>query len=42
MITGISGGDSGVQGFVAAADINSGKKVWKAYSVGPDSDLMLI
>ena len=40
VITGISGGEFGVQGFVAAYDINSGKKVWKAYSVGPDSDLM--
>ncbi len=39
VITGISGGEFGVQGFVAAYDINSGKKVWKAYSVGPDSDL---
>ena len=40
VITGISGGEFGVQGFVAAYDINSGKKVWKAYAVGPDDQLM--
>ena len=34
VITGISGGEFGVQGFVAAYDINNGKKVWKVYSVG--------
>ncbi|MGH8757441.1 MAG: PQQ-binding-like beta-propeller repeat protein, partial [Burkholderiales bacterium] len=34
VLTGISGGEFGVQGFVAAYDINSGKQVWKCYSVG--------
>jgi PQQ-dependent dehydrogenase (methanol/ethanol family) len=41
VITGISGGEFGVRGFVAAYDINSGKLVWKAYSVGPDKDMLV-
>jgi lanthanide-dependent methanol dehydrogenase len=41
VITGISGGEWGVQGFLAAYDINTGKLVWKGYSVGPD-DMMLM
>jgi len=36
VITGISGGEFGVRGFVAAYDIKTGKQVWKAYSTGPD------
>jgi outer membrane protein assembly factor BamB len=34
VITGISGGEWGVRGFLAAYDINTGKQVWKAYSTG--------
>ncbi|MGH8751253.1 MAG: PQQ-dependent dehydrogenase, methanol/ethanol family, partial [Burkholderiales bacterium] len=41
VVTGISGGEFGVQGFVAAYDINSGKQVWKGYSVGPDDQLLV-
>ena len=37
--TGISGGEFGVQGFVAAYDLATGKQVWKAYSVGPDDQI---
>ncbi|MEO1206017.1 MAG: methanol/ethanol family PQQ-dependent dehydrogenase [Pseudomonadota bacterium] len=40
IIVGISGGEFGVQGHVTAYDINSGKRVWRAYSVGPDDQLM--
>jgi PQQ-dependent dehydrogenase (methanol/ethanol family) len=40
VITGISGGEFGVRGFVAAYDINSGKQVWKAYSTGPDAEML--
>ena len=35
VITGISGGEFGVRGFVAAYDIKTGKQVWRAYSTGP-------
>jgi lanthanide-dependent methanol dehydrogenase len=41
VITGISGGEWGVRGYVAAYDINSGKQVWKGYSVGPDAEMLM-
>ena len=41
VITGISGGEWGVRGFLAAYDINSGKQVWKAYSTGPDNEMLI-
>jgi PQQ-dependent dehydrogenase (methanol/ethanol family) len=41
VITGISGGEFGVRGFVVAYDLKTGKQVWKAYSVGPDADLLV-
>ncbi|MEY4729661.1 MAG: hypothetical protein RL020_819 [Pseudomonadota bacterium] len=39
VITGISGGEFGVQGFLAAYNIADGKLAWKAYSVGPDDQI---
>ena len=41
VITGISGGEWGVRGFLAAYDINTGKLVWKAYSTGPDAEMLI-
>jgi PQQ-dependent dehydrogenase (methanol/ethanol family) len=41
VITGISGGEWGVRGFLAAYDINTGKEVWKAYSTGPDNEMLI-
>ncbi|WP_428099558.1 methanol/ethanol family PQQ-dependent dehydrogenase [Candidatus Rariloculus sp.] len=41
VITGISGGEYGVRGFVVAYDINTGEEAWKAYSVGPDEELLV-
>ncbi len=40
LIVGISGGEFGVQGNVTAYDIKTGAKLWRAYSVGPDDQLM--
>src|SRR3970040_1019778 len=40
-ITGISGGEFGVRGWVVAYDLNTGKQLRKAYSRGPDEDLRL-
>src|SRR6185503_1490276 len=40
VITGISGGEYGVRGRLIAYDLKSGKKVWTAWSTGPDSDLL--
>jgi PQQ-dependent dehydrogenase (methanol/ethanol family) len=39
VVTGISGGEFGVQGFIAAYNISDGKLVWKAFSVGPDDQI---
>ena len=41
VITGISGGEWGVRGFLAAYDLNSGKQVWKAFSTGPDAEMLM-
>jgi PQQ-dependent dehydrogenase (methanol/ethanol family) len=41
VITGISGGEFGVRGFLAAYDINSGQLAWKGYSMGPDADTII-
>jgi lanthanide-dependent methanol dehydrogenase len=41
VITGISGGEWGVRGYITAYDINSGKQVWRAYSMGPDDEMLV-
>ncbi|MBM4207535.1 MAG: PQQ-dependent dehydrogenase, methanol/ethanol family [Gammaproteobacteria bacterium] len=41
VFTGISGGEFGVRGFMAAYDIRTGQLVWKGYSMGPDSDTLI-
>ncbi|HXG22029.1 MAG TPA: methanol/ethanol family PQQ-dependent dehydrogenase [Methylomirabilota bacterium] len=41
VITGISGGEFGVRGFVTANDINTGKQIWRAYSTGPDAEVLI-
>jgi lanthanide-dependent methanol dehydrogenase len=41
VITGISGGEYGVRGFLVAYDIETGEEAWKAYSVGPDEELLV-
>ncbi|WP_407672319.1 methanol/ethanol family PQQ-dependent dehydrogenase [Noviherbaspirillum pedocola] len=41
VLTGISGGEFGVRGRMTAYDIKTGKEVWKAYSTGPDSEMLI-
>ncbi|MEP6572077.1 MAG: methanol/ethanol family PQQ-dependent dehydrogenase [Gemmatimonadota bacterium] len=41
VIAGISGGEFGVRGRVTAYDVNTGKELWRGYSTGPDSDVLL-
>ena len=41
VVIGISGAEFGVRCHMTAYDINSGKKVWRAYSMGPDSDILV-
>src|SRR4029453_17984259 len=40
VLVGTSGGEFGVNCHVTAYDIKGGKQVWRAYSQGPDSDLL--
>ena len=41
VITGISGGEFGVRGWVSAYDVKTGDLVWKAYSTGPDEEMLI-
>jgi PQQ-dependent dehydrogenase (methanol/ethanol family) len=41
VLIGISGGEFGVQCHVTAYDIKSGKQVWRAFSSGPDEQLLV-
>ncbi|MCE4226941.1 methanol/ethanol family PQQ-dependent dehydrogenase [Methylobacterium sp. C25] len=41
VIVGISGAEYGIRGHVTAYEIKTGKKLWRAYSVGPDKDLLV-
>jgi lanthanide-dependent methanol dehydrogenase len=41
VIVGISGGEFGVRCHVTAYDMKSGKQVWRAYSMGPDSEMLI-
>ncbi len=39
VITGISGGEFGVRGFVTANNINTGEQIWRMYSTGPEEEV---
>lgn len=41
VLVGISGGEFGVRCHVTAYDLASGKQVWRGYSMGPDSDILV-
>ena len=41
VIVGVSGGEYGVRGYLTAYSLNTGKKSWRAYSTGPDSDIRI-
>jgi PQQ-dependent dehydrogenase (methanol/ethanol family) len=41
VLTGISGGEFGVRGRLIAYDVKTGKKVWTAYSTGPDAEMLV-
>jgi lanthanide-dependent methanol dehydrogenase len=40
VLVGVSGGEYGVRGYVTAYDVNTGKQVWRAHSVGPDNEIL--
>ena len=41
VIIGISGGEFGVRGSMTAYNIKDGMRVWRGYSIGPDSDTLI-
>lgn len=41
VLVGNSGGEMGVRGWVTALNVNDGKMVWRAYSTGPDKDVLI-
>jgi PQQ-dependent dehydrogenase (methanol/ethanol family) len=41
VLVGISGGEFGIRGSVTAYDMKTGKRVWRGYSMGPDSDTLI-
>ena len=41
VLTGISGGEFGVRGFLAAYNISDGSLAWKAFSTGPYEDMLV-
>ncbi|MBV8686952.1 MAG: PQQ-dependent dehydrogenase, methanol/ethanol family [Alphaproteobacteria bacterium] len=41
VLVGNSGGEMGVRGWLAALDAGTGRLAWKAYSTGPDKDVLI-
>ena len=41
VLVGVSGAEFGVRCHVTAYDLKSGKRVWRGYSMGPDSDILI-
>jgi len=41
VLVGNSGGEMGVRGWLTALDVRSGKLAWRAYSTGPDRDVLI-
>jgi len=41
VLVGNSGGEMGVRGWLTALDLQTGKIVWRAYSTGPDADVLI-
>lgn len=41
VMVGISGGEFGVRGFIAAYNAKDGSLAWKGYSMGPDKDTLI-
>ena len=41
ILVGISGGEFGVRGHLTAYDMESGEQVWRAWSTGPDEELLV-
>ena len=42
VFVGNSGAEMGVRGFIAALDAETGYEVWRAWSTGPDTDVLIV
>jgi glucose dehydrogenase len=40
VLIGVSGGEFGLRGYVTSLDVKTGKSLWRAYSKGPDEDIL--
>ena len=41
VVIGVSGGEYGVRGYLTTYSLATGKRAWRAYSAGPDSDTLI-
>ncbi len=41
VLTGISGGEWGVRGYISAYNLSDGKLAWRGYSTGPDEEMLV-
>jgi len=41
VLVGVSGAEFGVRGRMTAYDLNNGKLIWRAYSTGPDNEVLV-
>ena len=41
VLVGNSGGEFGVRGWLTALDISNGRIIWRAYSTGPDAEVLI-
>jgi PQQ-dependent dehydrogenase (methanol/ethanol family) len=41
LLVGNSGGEMGIRGWITALDTATGKQAWRAYSTGPDADVLI-
>ncbi len=41
VLTGISGGEWGVRGYINAYNLSDGKMAWRGYSTGPDAEILI-
>jgi PQQ-dependent dehydrogenase (methanol/ethanol family) len=41
VLSGNAGGEFGVRGWISAVDAETGKEVWRAFSTGPDKDVLI-
>ena len=42
VFVGNSGAEFGVRGFIAALDAETGRQLWRAWSTGPDTDVLIV